>query len=141
MSSRHLSIRITESSFNELKSRSVRRKETVSDTARQLIEEGLRMQAHPGIVFRESVHGRLASLANAEFVWMAIAAFPKWDEEWDVRSTELVGGSALTASQIWTAQKYYAEYPEEIDERIRANEEAAEQGYAEWLRRQPVHAK
>ncbi len=140
MPSRHLSIRIEQGSFERLEAESRRRHEPTSTLAKRLMEEGLRMAAHPGIVFRDTVNGRVASLMRAEYVWLAISAFPEWDDNWDIRSPELIASSALTAGQIWTAQKYYAEYPEEIDERIRANNQAAEEGYAEWLKQQPVHA-
>src|SRR5262249_46560861 len=133
MPSRHLSIRMDSNVLEALQKESARSRETVSETARRLIEEGLRMEKHYGVVFRDGPTGRRAGLADGPDIWEVIAWFPTWDESWDIRSSDLIGASSLSAYQIQTAQRYYADFPEEIDERIEANERAYEEGYAEWL--------
>jgi hypothetical protein len=80
----------------------------------------------------------VAALSKGPKVWLVVSAFPQWDDIWDIRSNETVGASSVTPYEIKTALKYYAEYPEEIDELIRANQEAYDLGYAESLRTQPL---
>ena len=47
----------------------------------------------------------------------------------------------LTREQLRVAIGYYLDHRDEIDEWIRRNDEAAEQAYAEWVRKQePAHA-
>lgn len=94
------------------------------------------MDQHPGIVFRDGPAGRRAGLAVGPDVWEIISA---------VRSSSLEGESAVAAAADWvaltTAQVrfavgYYAEYPDEIDERIRLNIEEADAGEERWRREQ-----
>ena len=43
--------------------------------AERYVEEGLRMDAHPGIVFRDGPAGRRAGLASGPDVWEVIMVF------------------------------------------------------------------
>jgi hypothetical protein len=138
MPSRHVSLRMEQHAFERLAAESRRNREPLSTLAKRLIEEGLRMAAHPGIWFKDSVKGRRAALFEGPQVWLVVSAFPRWDDSWDIRSNETVGASSVTPYEIKTALKYYAEYPEEIDELIRANQEAYDRGYADWLREQAL---
>jgi hypothetical protein len=133
MASRHLSLRISEDAFRRLDSLAKNEHETVSETARRLIEEGLRMVEHPGVVFRPGVVGRRAALADGPQIWKIIDVFPEWDTSWDIKSGETLGATSVNAWQVMVAQRYYRSYPDEIDELIRLNREAADQAYGEWL--------
>ena len=136
MKSRHLSLRISEQSYDQLETLAGGRRETVSETTRRLIEEGLRMSQHPGIVFRNSVGGRIAALADGPAVWRIINVFPEWDDTWDIKSPELLEVTSVNAYQVMLAQRYYHAYPEEVDALIRENREVADKAYAEWLQSQ-----
>ena len=107
-----------------------------SEAARTLIEEGLRMAKHPGIVFRPGPAGRRASLADGPDVWQVAYAFVRDDPP---------GEPAIAGAMEWTGQprrrvlaalRYYLEYGDEIREWIRRNDEEADRGYAEWLQKQ-----
>jgi hypothetical protein len=141
MASRHLTLRISEDLHRHLEAQSRRERETVSELARRLIDEGLRMEQHPGIVFRPGATGRRAGLANGPDVWEIIDVFPEWDDTWNIRSREPLGATSVTPYQVSIALRYYESYREEIDERIRLNREAAEEGYREWLSKQPVSSR
>jgi hypothetical protein len=136
MTSRHLTLRISENLYHQLEVQSRREGETISELARRLIDEGLRMEAHPGVVFRPGVTGRRAGLANGPDIWEVVDVFPEWDERWDIRSRETLGATSVTPHDVWIALRYYESYPQEIDERIGLNRQAAAESYAEWLRRQ-----
>ena len=51
---------------------------------------------------------------------------------------EIASLMELTREQVRAAIAYYLDYRDEIDEWIRANDEAAEQAHAEWSRRQEL---
>jgi hypothetical protein len=125
-SPRPFSIRLSERTLAHLEQGARRRSESRARTAERLIEEGLRMQDHPGIVFRDGPAGRRAALASGPDVWEVIET---------LRGTGLAGEraiaataewGALTAAQVRAAVGYYAEFAAEVDERIAFNHEEAE---------------
>ena len=69
MASPHLSIRVDPKTLDQLDKASRRDGMSRSELAKTLIEEGLRMRAHPGIVFRPGPTGRRAALARGPDVW------------------------------------------------------------------------
>jgi hypothetical protein len=105
-----------------------------SRLAERYIDEGLRMEDHPGVVFRDGPTGRRAALAGGPDIWEVIAA---------VRASGLDGEDALAAAAEWgslslpqmrAAVRYYAEYPHEIDERVARNVEEADAAEQRWRR-------
>ena len=64
MASRHLSVRLPEDALDHLDAESRRSGASRSELAKTLIEEGLRMREHPGVVFRPGPAGRRAALAD-----------------------------------------------------------------------------
>lgn len=98
------------------------------------------MEDHPGIVFRDGPTGRRAALAAGPDVWEVIET---------LRDTGLSGEEAVAATAEWgnltpvqvhAAVEYYAEYREEVDERILLNREEAERRHAAWRRAQEALA-
>ncbi len=134
MPGRHLSIRVSEETLEHLESESRRSGRSRSDLARTLIEEGLRMQAHPGIVFRQSVAGPQPALADGPYLWKIAAFLHGLDLSDEEAVCEAMSDTNLTRRQIEAAARYYTEYAEEIDARIRRNQEENERAYAAWLR-------
>lgn len=123
-----------------LDARCRRRGEPKARLAERLIDEGLRMEAHPGIVFRDGPAGRRAALAAGPDVWEVIET---------LRGTALKGEAAMAATAEWgnlpvggvrTALAYYADHREEIDDWIAANRQEAERARAAWERAQDALA-
>ena len=90
------------------------------------------MEDHPGIVFRDGPTGRRACLAGGPDVWEVIAM---------VRASDLDGEGALTAAAEWgglslarvrAAAVYYAEFRQEIGERIARDVEGADAAEEQW---------
>jgi len=113
---------------------------TKSRLAERYVEEGLRADEHPGIVFRSGPTGRRAALAAGPDVWEVVST---------VRGTPARGDAAVAAAaevldietgQVRVALRYYGAYTEEIDERIRRNAEEAEVAEAAWHREQTALA-
>ena len=111
-----------------------------SEAARTLIEEGLRMAKHPGIVFRPGPAGRRASLSDGPDVWQVAYAFVRepLDTDEDILDAivHTMGAMGLRHQQARAALRYYLDYGDEIREWIRLNDEEADRGYAEWLQKQ-----
>jgi hypothetical protein len=108
-----------------------------SSVANMFIDESLRAYEHPGVVFRSGPTGRRAALAGGPDIWEIIAALhavrdetPELDGE-DLAS-ELGSVTGLSREGVATALRYYAAYPDEIDERVEANREAADREERLW---------
>ena len=124
--------------MERLESHSRLRGESKSRVAEQLIEEGLRMQDHPQIVFRDGPAGRRAALAAGPDVWEVIGTMRSSGKKGEDAIRVAAEWGALAPAVVRAAVAYYAEYPEEIDERIRSNEEMADREYRAWQRAQAL---
>ncbi len=138
MASPHLSIRIPLKTLDRLDKASRRAGITRSELAKTLIEEGLRMQAHPGIVFREGPAGRRPGLARGPDVWEVMNTFEDRGHPSESDVEYVAEFLALAQTEVRQALSYYATYAHEIEEWIRSNEEEAEEAYAAWLAEQSI---
>jgi hypothetical protein len=91
-----------------------------SAVAARLVDEGLRMAEHPGIVFRDGPAGRRASLIAGPDVWEVVRAIrgtrtnePRLNEAGVLALVTEVSG--LDPATVRTAVDYWAAYPDEID--------------------------
>ncbi len=114
-----------------------------SAIAALMIDEGLRMEEHPGVLFRDGSVGRRAVLVSGPDVWEVIrsvrsarTAEPELNEQ---EILALVSTNTGVAEKLLrTAVEYWAAYPAEIDERItRANLSESEH-LDEWNRAQQL---
>lgn len=115
-------IRIGHSTLATLRARSKRRGEPISRMAERYIEEGLRADSHPQIVFRDGPAGRRAGLIGGPEVAEVVGALRSVPEKGNARVTALAGRLGLSESMVRAAIRYYSEYPEEIDAWIAAND-------------------
>lgn len=110
-----------------LDARSERLGQSKARVAERLIEEGLRVEEHPGIVFRSGPTGRRAGIAGGPDVWEIVRDLKGAAAEGAADPIEAVAHvSGLERAVVELAAGYYADHPEDVDERIRANERAAE---------------
>lgn len=120
-----LSARMSEAVLARLEKLSKREGHPRSRVAEQLIDEGIRMREFPGIVFRPGPTGRRAALADGPDVWEIVRGL-KQARSGDGDPIEvLMASTNLREDQIRLAADYYGAYPEEIDSRIREDEDAA----------------
>jgi hypothetical protein len=138
MASQHLSIRLSKDTFERLDNHSQRSNRTRSETAKTLIEEGLRMAAHPGVIFRDGPTGRRPALVDGPDVWEVARVFNGCIDEGEGLIQRAESLTGLNARQLRTALRYYAEYPEEIDAWIARVDAEADQLQAAWLREQQL---
>jgi hypothetical protein len=123
---RPFSIRMSQQTHARLEADARRRGEPKARIAERLIDEGLRMADYPGIVFRDGPAGRRAAIAAGPDVWEVIET---------LKGTAMTGEKAIDATAKWgnitpaqarLAIRYYADFRDEVDERIRFNRHEAE---------------
>lgn len=93
---------------------------TASSVAARLVDEGLRMEEHPGVMFRDGPMGRRATLVGGPDVWEVIRALrsarsaePTLAEP---ELLELVADNTGVALRLLrVAVDYWAAYPNEVD--------------------------
>jgi len=109
-----------------------------AEHAARLIEEGLRMEAHPGILFKDGPAGRRPAIADGPDVWEII----KFIREVDDRGPAALDSAAemlnLDPRQVNAAVSYYGDYKEEIDDWITHADEASEHAEKAWLAQQEL---
>jgi hypothetical protein len=138
MPSRHLSLRVDEDIVELLDAESRRTRQTRSEVAKTLLDEGLRMQAHPGIVFRPGPAGRRPGLATGPDVWEIVRAWQSRTDRGAGAIERLADQVSLAPAQVRVALDYYADYQAEIDDWIAQNDAEAAQAEAAWRRRQQL---
>jgi hypothetical protein len=111
-----------------------------SRLAERYVDEGTRMDDHPGIVFRGGPTGRRAALVGGPDVWELMATLKQGRSKGEKAVREAADLLDLTELQVRTGVRYYSEYPEEIDERIRRNVEEADAAEEAWRREQAALA-
>jgi hypothetical protein len=100
-------IRIESETLRALRERSAQSGEPMVRLAQRYIGEGMRLDRHPGIVFRNGPAGRRAVVVGGPDVWEVIAA-PEHGEELVSALAERIG---VPVEKIRIAVRYYAEYP------------------------------
>lgn len=109
---------------------------TPSGLAQMLVDEGLRMAEHPGVVFKDGPAGRRAALALGPDIWEVVNVA----REIDTRGAQAVSAIASTfnlpEAHIETALRYYAAYSAEIDADIADRDADSQAAEAEWHARQ-----
>lgn len=96
------------------------------------------MEEHPGIVFRDGPTGRRAALAAGPDVWELVRHVKGADGRGDAAVSTTASDLNLTPLQVETALQYYAGYPDEIEARIKLDEEEAQRAETAWRRRQSL---
>jgi hypothetical protein len=140
MATRTFSARWNAGVIDELARRSNAAGITKSRLAERYVDEGLRADEHPGVIFRGGPAGRRAALAAGPDVWEVVSTMRGTGSKGEEAVVSIAEILNLTAQQVRIAIRYYSEYPEEVDERIRRNVEEAEAAEAAWRREQAALA-
>ena len=118
--------------YERLKRGAARRAESISSAGERLIDEGLRMEAHPGIVFRDGPSGRRAGLATGPDVCEVVGLLLGLRGSVEDRVAAAAAQLGLTEGQVRTTSRYYAEHTDEIDTEMARNEDMADRELAAW---------
>lgn len=119
-------IRIASETLRALRERSVQSGEPIARLAQRYIDEGIRLDRHPGIFFRDGPAGRRAVVIGGPDVWQVIVAARSAPERGEQLFSALAERIGVPAAKIRTAIRYYGEYPDEVDRFIAMVEEEAE---------------
>ena len=103
--------------------------ERPASLATRLIDEGLRMAEHPGIVFVDAgAGGRIATLARGPRVAAVVEVLTGLEASGEERIAQAAEWLSIHPSEVRTALGYYASFTEELDEELRLRlEKAAEE--------------
>lgn len=114
---------------------------SASSVTNLFVDEAIRAEEHPGIMFRPGPTGRRAAVVAGPDVWEVIATLRTMrstepDLEGDALVTAVAGALGQAERKVRVATRYYAAYPDEIDNRIAVNNELADEAEAAWLTEQ-----
>jgi hypothetical protein len=136
-----LSIRFTPSLLARLRQRAnATPGASAAGLAQRLIDEGLRMADHPGVIFKAGPSGRRAALAYGPDVWEVIKFLREVDERGPAAIDAAAEVFAVDTSRISTAISYYGDFSDEIDAEITEADEASARAEAAWLIQQQLIA-
>lgn len=136
-----LSIRFTPSLLARLRHRAnATPGGSVAGLAQRLIDEGLRMADHPGVIFKDGPSGRRAALAFGPDIWEVIKFLREIDERGPAAIDAAAEVFAVDATRISTAISYYGDYSGEIGAEITEADEASARAEAAWRIQQQLIA-
>jgi hypothetical protein len=116
-----------------------------SSVANRFVDEALRMDEHPGVMFRDGRTGRRAVLVGGPDVREVIRAVKSARAaEPDLDATGVVAlvdaNTGVPARLIDVAVRYWSAYPDEIDAWIAETEALEAEAAAAWQRQQELLA-
>lgn len=117
------SFRLSPNVIGRLDSRAALLGITRTTLAERFLEEGMRLVEHPGIVFTDGTQGeRRATIAGTRLdVWMVVEVVRASNNSLQEAADHL----QISVHWVEAAARYYAAYPDEINEEIRLNDEFA----------------
>ncbi len=129
------SARFSRSTLVRLRERATRAGTAQTALAERYIEEGVRMDEHPLIYFREGAGGRRPALMGTRLdIWQVI--------ETTRQNNNSVADAAsylrLPVTQVEACVAYYIAYQAEIDEWTVREHQTAEEAEISWRRRQEI---
>lgn len=121
------SIRLADELRRHLATVASREQTTVTELIERFVREGLACAQYPGVIFKPGPSGRRAALAGGPDVWEIVSALrdARGGEARRVRAVAEEFG--LHERQVVLALDYAAAHSEEIEERIRVNDEAMDE--------------
>jgi hypothetical protein len=115
------SARLDAGLLERLRRLSAREHVGLSQLVERFLEEAVRAEELPGIVFRTGPAGRRAGVLGGPDVWEIARDVRAAEEAGHVDAVRhLVSSTDLSEAQVRIATAYHAAYPEEIDARIAA---------------------
>lgn len=110
----------------------------VSTLAERLIDEGLRMEAHPLVAFRDGPRGRRPVIVGGPEVVDVIGAIIAGDVPPDERVPRAARLLGTTEPVVHAAVAYYADHTDEVDEELATRARLADEAEASWHRQRAL---
>lgn len=134
-----VSIRFSDEPLHERLRETARRQHVALSTlAERLIDEGLRCEAHPMVIFRSGAVGRRPLLMGGPEVADVISAIIGGDVPVGERRTRAAELLNISETQVDAALAYYAEFTEEIDSLLAERAHRADEAEAAWRRQRAL---
>jgi uncharacterized protein (DUF433 family) len=123
----HRSFRFSESTLRRLDERAHEIRETRTGLAERYVEEGLRMDEHPGIGFADGPTGRRAILTGTGLdVWEVVDTVRQNRSSVETAARYL----ELPVGTVRAAVRYYAAFEAEVEDLIARRDATAEREHA-----------
>jgi len=115
---RHRSFRFAPATLERLEERARRTGRTQTALVERYVEEGLRLEDHPGIVFVDEPAGRRARVAGTGLdVWEVVETV----QDNGGSTSEAAAYLTVPERMVLDAMRYYADFTYEVDAWIAAN--------------------
>jgi hypothetical protein len=111
---------------------------TPSGLVQRLVDEGLRMAEHPGVVFKDGPGGRRPALKVGPDIWELVKFLREIDERGEPAIEAASEVFAIPGTAIRAGLAYYASYPDEIDAWIADADAIAERAEQAWHQQQEL---
>lgn len=111
---------------------------SVSSIVSSMLDEAVKTRRFPGVIYRPGPTGRRAAIAGGPDVWEIVRAIKQARGRQELRIARVADEAGLPRSMVRLAVDFYASFPEEIDERIAADEREAERVEAMVKRREQL---
>ena len=132
-----VSFRFDPSTVERLKRRSREVGASQGALAERYIDEGMRIDEHPGIYFRDAGSGRRAAVVGTHLDVAQVVETLRQNANSIEETAEYLD---IPAAVVETAVRYYAAYKDELDAWIEQSRTLAERERELWLRRQDALA-
>jgi hypothetical protein len=133
-----ISVRLPSTTKHRLERAAKASGESRSALVNRILEEGLRMQGHPGIEFRAGPAGRRPAIKGGPDVWEVARYFHNSPVRGDALRQQIVDELRLSHQQVDAVIGYYAEFSDEIDDWLVRLDRQADQAQAIWLKQQAI---
>ncbi len=128
-----VSFRFDTHTVERLKERSAEVGSAQGALAERYIEEGMRMDDHPGIYFRDGGSGRRPALLGTRLDVAQVVETLRQNHDSIEETADYLD---LTPAHVETAVRYYAEYQDEVDAWIEQSRAIAERERELWAKRE-----
>lgn len=134
-----VSIRFSDMPLHQrLKGTARQRNIGISTLAERLIDEGLRMDAHPFIVFRDGATGRRAVLMGGPEIVDVVGAVVGGDVPVEDRRSRAANLLGINEALVDAAMAYYASFTDEIDDIRETRAALADEAESAWRKQQEL---
>jgi hypothetical protein len=124
---RPTSFRLSEDLLERIDNEAISAGSSATTLVASILDEGLKIRRFPGIVYRDGPTGRRAAVVGGPDVWEIIRALKQTPGKDERRVRTLADELGLSTTQIRLAIDFYGVNPAEVDDRIAADDLAAEQ--------------
>ena len=111
---------------------------TPSGLVQRLVDEGLRMAEHPGVVFKDGPGGRRPALKIGPDIWELVKFLREIDERGESAIEAASEVFAIPETAVRAGIAYYTSYPDDIDTWITDADAVSERAEQAWRQQQEL---